>query len=116
MTIDGDRQDILELTASLRGSADPIWSRLRALFVQRGVNPPSSVLVEFFPDDVSFQYGVVVSGDARVYQFGFDYLHRTEAEGVLSEWKDISGSFQSTAFSSNVQIGLSIVQAQHAAR
>lgn len=86
-----DADDILSLTQQLRESKDPLWSRVRQLLTERGLKPGSLALVAAFPDDAQFEYGVVVTADRRVYQFGFDYLHVGAASGTFKEWHDFTG-------------------------
>jgi hypothetical protein len=87
------REDITAFTGQLRASAEPLWVRIRELLIDRGINPASSALIVSFPDDVAYEYGVIVTADGRIIQYGFDYLHRSEAEGVFEEWNDITSSY-----------------------
>ena len=87
-----DVEDIVTRTETLRSSPTPMWSRIRELLRERGIEPTMSALVEFFPDDASFQYGVLATADGRLFQFGFDYLHRSERDGIVAEWRDCSAS------------------------
>jgi len=40
---------------------------MRELLEERGVSPSTSVLATSFPNDNSFEFGIVVTSDRRVY-------------------------------------------------
>jgi hypothetical protein len=85
-----EQDQVRELTSLLRSNDEPLWSRLRELLRGRGIDPTRAVLAECFPDDTAFEFGIVVSADGSVFQFGFDYLHSSIADGVFTEWEDLS--------------------------
>jgi len=91
-----------ELTSLLRTSEDAFWNRLRDLLRTRGVDPNESTLVECFPDDNSFEFGILIAPDGRVIQFGFDYLHRPIDEGQLSEWEDLTDRWPDSPYRESV--------------
>ena len=105
-TAQNDRNEVLELTSSLRTSDDPLFARLRALLPSRSVDPSSAYLVELFPDDTNFEFGVLVAADGRIYQFGFDYLKRNVSEGVLTEWRELKLGNIEPLYSRKVRLGL----------
>jgi hypothetical protein len=86
-----EAEDITYLTRELRESHEPFWSRVRQLLLERELDPASLALVASFPDDVQYEYGVVVTADGRIYQFGLDYLHVDVALGTFKEWRDFTG-------------------------
>jgi hypothetical protein len=104
-----EHDQIRQLTTLLRTSEDPLWSRLRDLFRARAVNPERAVLATCFPDDTSFEFGIVVSPGGSVFQFGFDYLNKPVAEGVFTEWEDLTTRFHSTAHQSSIDEALHLV-------
>ncbi len=99
------RDQIDELTHSMRGSGDPLWVRLRTLLRERGVEPDRSLLAEFFQDDEALYFGIVVTQAKRAVQFDLDILHRPVEEAVLSQWNDITESHAS-AHSGTVEAGI----------
>jgi hypothetical protein len=103
---------VRELTALLRSSQDPLWSRLRDLLSERGVEPGGAVLAECFPDDTSFEFGVVVTAAGSVFQFGFDYLNKQIAEGIFSEWEDLTSRFRSTPHSASIEEALKVIRGE----
>ena len=101
---------IRELTALLRTSRDHFWSTLRALLRDRGVAPEDAALAECFPDDTSFEFGVVVSQEGSVFQFGFDYLKHPVENGILSEWEDLTARFRSTPHRASIETALEFLR------
>ena len=79
----------LGLTALLRNSMEPMWARLRQLLPEHGVCVEPFSL-RHFPDDTSFEFGVVVTNDRRVYRFGLDSLHKSVGRRPLVRAADRS--------------------------
>jgi len=86
------RDQIDELTDSMRTSPDPLWARLRALLAERSVDPAQSLLAEFFPDDGHLYFGLVATQEKRAFQFDLDYRQGSMEEAVFSHWLDITES------------------------
>src|SRR5262245_23251100 len=84
-----------QLTGALRQSRDPLWLRLRALMLERAVDPEKSLLVEFFLDDSALYFGIVVTQDRRAIQFDLDVSTNESADARLSSWEDITDSHTS---------------------
>ena len=105
-----EQAQIRQLTALLRTSSDPFWSRLRDLLRDRGVDPDNAVLAECFPDDTAFEFGIVVSPGGSVFQFGFGYLNKSIADGVLTEWEDLTARFQATPHRSSIDEALQLLR------
>ena len=103
--------EIEQLTRSLREGSDPFWARLRKLLSERDVDPSTSLLVECFPDDPSFEFGLVVTDDRRVFQFGFNYLNRSVENGTLTEWEDLTSRFESSPHRDVIAIALAMQSA-----
>ena len=95
-----------ELTASLRASDETLFPALRKLLADRGVDPGTSVLVELFSDDREFEYGIVVTRDGAVFQFGLDCMDRAPEDAELIEWIDWTSTYQLAAFRSHVDAAL----------
>jgi len=75
-----------------------------------------SALIEFFPDDASFQYGVLATADGRVFQFGFDYLHRFEGDGIFTEWRDCSAAPPAICSDEDIEVAFRIARNENRAR
>ena len=74
-------------TQGLRTATDPIYVRLRALLEQRRIDPYTTFVVWFYPDDPAAYFGVIVTANCAVYEFWFDYAQGAEA-GTFTEWDD----------------------------
>ena len=89
-------EPIRELTGLLRTSDEPLWERLRLLLREKGIDPATTLLAECFPDDAELEFGLVVTQERRLFQFGLDYLHTTVEQGSFAEWvertADVAGS------------------------
>jgi len=77
------KDDFLELTDLLRTSADPFRVRMRALLSERGVNVTASILVESFPDDACFEFGVLIAPDEKSYSMVSTIPARTFRKACL---------------------------------
>jgi|1185.fasta_scaffold157531_2 hypothetical protein len=95
-----------ELTACLRDSDEKLFPMLRRLLAGRGVDPGTSVLVELFSDDREFEYGIVVTRDGGVFQFGLDCMDRTPEDAELIEWIDWTSTYRLAAFRAHVDAAL----------
>jgi hypothetical protein len=97
---------VLVLTDALRASDEPLFVRLRELLAERGVDPHRALLAALFSDDRAFEYGVVVTPERRVFQFGLDYLDRPLEEGEFLEWVDWTYTYPLAAFRHGVEAAL----------
>lgn len=93
---------IIFLTNNLRNSKDNFYSVLRSKFSEKNVDTSKSALLEVFSDDVAFEFGVILTPERRVIQFGYDYLHKQFADGEFREWNVLSGANQ---YKEDVEIG-----------
>ena len=84
-------REIIELQTKLfRTSELPFWVRLRALVRERGVNPDTSLLPVTFEDDVDFEFGIIVTHDRRIIQYGVRFSEASPSDAVLTEWNEFS--------------------------
>lgn len=102
-------EDIVELTTLMRTSDDPFWTRLRELLREKGLDPQTTLLADCFPDDASFEFGLLVTPDRRCIQFGFDYLHKSVGEGVFSEWEDLTDRYRVTPYDQQFSVALDMI-------
>jgi len=107
--VDSKREYVLRCTELLRTSPDPIWRRARELLQERGISSATSILATSFPDDTSFEFGVVVTDDRRVYQFGLDYIHKPVEQGVFTEWVDLTERHAGSPYSDDVAAALELL-------
>jgi hypothetical protein len=102
-------QRIQEFSRLLQTSTDPLWCRLRFLLSEKGLNPQALLVADFFPDDCQFEFGLVVAQDHSVFQFGFDYLHKTVEEGAFSEWEELTDHFRETPYDEQISAALQML-------
>lgn len=100
---------IQELTSLFRTSTDPLWILLRKLIRERGIDPDTSLLADSFEDDVNFEFGILVTHDRRVIQYGVQYSDPSFKDGKLTEWKDITELWSSSPYHREVSAALSIL-------
>jgi hypothetical protein len=104
-----EREDIETFTGLFRTDTDPFWIRLREVVRERGIEPSTSLLVFSVEDDINFEFGVIVTHDRRVIQFGFRYTESV-ADGKLTEWKDLTERWATSPYRSDVSTGLSLLE------
>lgn len=103
-------------TELMRTSTDPLFVRLRQLLGERGIDVHSDVLADLFPDDVTQEFGVLVTRDHRVFTFivhlGLRGDLRTQAAtAVLADWTDITGQWRSTPYAPSVRDAFAVLPA-----
>ena len=103
------KQEIVSLTALLRSGVDPFWVRLRELLSERGVAVDTVILASSFPDDRDFEFGIVVTNDRRVYQFGFDYSDKSVEQGDFTQWLDLTERHASSPYREEVAAALDLL-------
>jgi hypothetical protein len=102
------QEEVAERSHDLRTSTDAMFVRIRALLAERGLDPSVAELAQMFQDDSAFQFGILVAGDGRVYQFGFDHLHRSVTDGVFVEWNELTDGWQMTPHRDEIAVALSL--------
>ena len=101
---------IEELTQLMHKSEDPFWSRIRELLKEKGLELNKSILVDCFPDDEDFEFGIVLTKEQTVFQFGFNYSNRPVDKGKFSEWKNITKTWQASPYRKQIEISLQMVE------
>jgi hypothetical protein len=105
------RREHVELdTRLLRSDTEPFWLRLRACLREKGTEPNTAVLATCFPDDSSFEFGIIVTPDGEVYEFGFDWFHKPVDEGTLTEWTRTTDHWRDQAFYEHVEAALELIE------
>ena len=105
-----EREDIETFTSLFRTGTEGFWVRLREVIRERGVDPNKSLLVDSVEDDINFEFGIIITHDRRVIQFGFRYSDPSCMDGKLTEWKDLTESWTTSPYRSEVSTGLSIIE------
>jgi hypothetical protein len=104
-----EREEIQDLTRLFRTSTEPFWMRLREVVRARGVEPATSMLAESFEDDEKFEFGILVTRDRRVVQYGFRYSDPSFSDGILAEWNDVTDRKDSIPHRSQAATALSLL-------
>ena len=99
-------KSIQELTTILRESEDALVKGVRSCLKKKGLEPNNIIVAEWFPDDVDFEYGIVVDSKNQVFQFGYDYHDKNASEGEFSEWLDITNNWKEIPLCQSVEIAL----------
>jgi hypothetical protein len=89
---------------------EPLLKRVADLVEANGVDPRTAVLADFFNDDHSFYFGLLATPTGHVFQFGYDFLHLAPTEGRLSEWNELTSSWQDSPYSEQVEPALEMAQ------
>ena len=97
----------------MRESGDPLFVRLREILAEKGVNPSSSVLAAFFPDDTNMEFGVVVTPERRVYEFDLHYgpgdLLNQVSTALISAWRDRTDWWPSTPSRTDIEDAMAML-------
>jgi len=104
-----EHDDIQTFTSVFRTDTDPFWIRLREVVRERGIDPSTSLLVFSVEDDINFEFGIIVTHDKRVIQYGFSYTDSV-ADGQLTEWQDLTERWAASPYRSDVSTGLSLLE------
>jgi hypothetical protein len=107
--------DIIRYTELFRNSSEPFWVRFRELVEKRGISVLRSVLAISFEDDVDFEFGVLVTADRRVFQFGFSFRGQPVRQGTFREWVDLTDRYTDSPYSKEVTQALLVVEAEGSA-
>lgn len=99
-------KSIQELTKILRESDDALVKGIRACLKEKGVEPSSVIVAEWFPDDVDFEYGIILDSNKKIFQFGYDYHNKKEGNGEFSEWQDITTNWKDIPLYQSVKVAL----------
>lgn len=102
-------EHVQKLTHRLHTGEEPFWARLREVVRERGVMPDSSWLARSHEEDDHFEFGVLVTKDRQVIQFGFLYTDESGANGTLTEWNDLTESWATSPYSPEVSAALSLI-------
>ena len=107
-------EEIQKNTSELRSGTDELWVRLRELLVEKGIDPESQILAYSYPEDLHFELGVLVGKDGKIYQYGFDYLHKNILKGTFSEWVDLTGKHETTPYRNEIEAALQMFREETA--
>ena len=104
-----DTRWVAEGTVLLRESQHPLHVRLRELLTEKRVNPATSLLAHLVPEGRTYASGVVLTETGRVYEFEVRFP-AGYGQATLASWTDVSDSYQSRTFSSDVDAALALAR------
>ncbi|MEV6109136.1 hypothetical protein AB0M28_31185 [Streptomyces sp. NPDC051940] len=87
----------VQYTDLLRTSTYDLWTRLRELLREQGLDPDRTTVVDLVQEGPDHEDGQVISPDGRVYRFSLFYDQAAEhgaRSARLANWTDITGSWR----------------------
>lgn len=96
---------VVQYTDLLRTSDYDLWSRLRVLLKDQGIDPDRTVVVALLQEGPDHEDGQVISEDHGVYRFT---LHCDQAaehgarSAYLSGWTDITNSWRVVSLATRI--------------
>jgi hypothetical protein len=108
MPIELVEHSIVTATERLRASEASPWPRVRSLLRDRGLALESTVMAEWLSDDHDLFFGIIVTELGQVIQFSYSHLGEPLDNGDLSEWDDITDSWEETPHTRTLQCALAI--------
>jgi hypothetical protein len=100
------KETITQQTEILRNSKEAMATGIRRCLEEKSINPKSIIVAEWFPDDTSFEFGIIVTYDNKVYQFGYDYLDKPEGNGYFSEWENLTTTWRDVPHAKSIALAL----------
>jgi hypothetical protein len=101
---DATRAEVM--TVQLRASR--LWTSMRRLLAEKGVNPSDAVLGNSFDDDEDEDIGVLVTAEGTVIDWRRRYDDQQPDIDELIGWHDISDSWQGTHWEEDVVSALAL--------
>ena len=101
--------ETVELTRLLRYDSNPFWKRLRVLLNDKGFDVESCFLAESCEQGDNSEFGVVVTRDKEVFEYGFIY-QKDPSDGNFGEWNDITQTYSSSPYADSVNIIFSRIE------
>jgi hypothetical protein len=102
--------DIIDRTNWFRNTNDPMYCKIKKLLIGTGIDISTSVLVQIFPDDSSFEYGIIITKNKEIYEFGYDYRYKTNDAGELTEWNNLTNTYKTHNWREDIECGLAITK------
>ena len=100
------KENIQQLTEIMQSSEESMVVGIRRCINEKNIKLNDLVIVEWFPDDMDFEFGILVTNDCEVYQFGYTYSEKTKDEGSFSEWENITKNWKDTPHSSSIAVAV----------
>ena len=100
-------------THLLRTDEGPLWSRLRKLLDERGLDPNSVALADLLPDDTDMEFGIIVTPEGDVYEFDLVYgngdLEEQAASATIADWRDVTAWWRDAPHRAEIDAALRLL-------
>jgi hypothetical protein len=97
---------------------DPVWTRLRWLLVDRGLDPQKIALATLFPDDTNMEFGIVVTAEGTVYEcdlvYGKGDITQQAATAFIADWRNRTAWWRDTPHRSEIESALRLLATERA--
>ena len=100
------KETITQQTEILRNSNESMVAGIRRCIEEKGINSQKIIVAEWFPDDASFEFGIIITSENKVYQFGYSYMNKPEGNGYFSEWGNLTNTWQNEPHSKSIALAL----------
>ena len=88
---------------------DGFWIGVKASLADKGIDLQKVIIADVFPEDHDQIYVVIVTYDRQVFEFYYDWLHKKESEGRITEWKDLTSSPEAAYRHESVKVALGLI-------
>ncbi len=103
-------ETIRKNTLELHTGTHPRWELVRRLISEMGIDPLSTILALEFPDDIDFDFGIIVTLENRVFQYGITYINNDVKKGRFSEWVDLTKKYQYTPYAKDIEVAFDYIK------
>ena len=102
-------KEIEERTKIFVSSDNAMVLGMRRRLKEKGIDPATVIVVDWFPDGQNIEYGIIISQDGDVFEFDYGYDSGNEQWGSFIEWTDISDSWRETPHLKDIDVALSML-------
>lgn len=99
-------EEIKKNTKEFREQKDNLFIGVGKELAEKGVDINKIIVVDFFTEDNSKCYFVVVTKDRCIFEFYYDYLHKNETDGKIIGWQEFTKNPEKVYMNENVEIAL----------
>jgi hypothetical protein len=96
-------------TQLLREDSDPLWTRLRELLAERGVDSTTAFIADFHEDDTDYYEGFIVTADRKIHRFTFNHRNISPINGFIGRWNEISSPAEAGRYQQSVSTALGFI-------
>jgi hypothetical protein len=106
------------LTDQLHNSQEPRWKRLRERLSQEGIAPEDGAICDLHDEDVSREFGLIVTRQDRAFWFYFDF-RRDESgretaleDARVIEWRELDNA-RKDRYEKELEAGKAVLNSKH---